>query len=348
MKATRTKKPVVTAESKNEPTDREPAVPREQAGKRPRSTWIDDDWARLQRQRGRLKDALSTDREILEEMERTQPKKPETVAESKYEPTDYERAVLAKQAQRLKNQVLVPRMKFNERSGWRRPEFDHPDQAIAFALLKEAFGTADDQFATGLLHYLCTALPADEYSPCEFPRADDLNHAISLIAAGKAIDEIHAQIFADSAVCRIIGERLLHNLRQQPLRFDLSPELKLSLQYYRYNPKDQIDREVKIDSRPVLEFCLRYATRLMTTSIELLAAADRHRAIVESSGKMQQLSAVTPAEAGLGEIKHTTPNTAPRKAYAARARRLNGSTVPKLPQKTDSTTARNGNGHTPT
>src|SRR5262249_43016405 len=179
-----------------------------------------------------------------------------------------------------------------------------------------------------------------------FPRADDLNHAISLIAAGKAVDEIHAQIFADAAVCRITGERLLHNLRG-PLRFYLPKELRLALEYYEYNPKDQIDRGVKIDNHPVLEFSLRYATRLMILSIELIAAADRHRATVESPRKMQQLSAATPVEAGLDEIKHATPNAAPKKANAAHACRLNGSTVPKLPQKIDSTTARNGNGHTP-
>ena len=74
----------------------------------------------------------------------------------------------------------------DERGG--RREFDHPDQAIAFALLKEAFGTADDQSANGLLHYLCTVLPADENSEFAFPRADDLNRAISIFAAGKAVD----------------------------------------------------------------------------------------------------------------------------------------------------------------
>ena len=347
MKAQPTK-PVAAAESKNKPTDRKPAVPHEQGGRRPRRvrTVIDDDWARRERQRGRLKDALLTDRENLEAIERTQPKKPETVVESKYEPTDYERAVLAKQAQRLKDQVRVPRIRFVEDHRGGRREFDHPDQAIAFALLKEAFGTADDQFANGLLHYLCTVLPADQNSAFDFPRADDLNHAISVIAAGKAVDEVHAAIFAEVAVCRITRERLLQNLRK-PITFDLSPELKLSLEYYKHNPKDQIDREVKIDNRPALEFSLRYATRLMTTEIELIAAADRHRATVESS-RTNLLSAVTPVEASVGDIKHTSPNAAPNKANAARARRLNGSAVPKLPQKTDSTMARNGTGHTPT
>jgi hypothetical protein len=247
----------------------------------------------------------------------------------------------------LKDQVRVPRIRFVEDERGGRWEFDHPDQTIAFALLKEAFGTACDQSASGLLHYLCAALAADENSAYGFPRADDLNRAISLIAAGKPVDEFHAEILADYAVCRIFIERHLHNVRE-PLRFDLSPEMKFSLQYFKYNPKDQIDREVKIDNGPVLEFNLRYAIKLMTLSNELIAKADRHRATVESSRKMQQLSAVLPVEAGLGEIKLATPNGTPKKANAARARRLNGSAVPKLPQKTKTTAVRNGNGHTST
>ena len=258
-KTTKLAKSVATPKSNNEPTDREPAVLHEQGGNRPNSgparrsfAVIDDNWARRDRNRGRLKDALLTDQEILE-MARTQPTTPEAVAESKYEPTDYERAVLAKQVQRLKDQVRAPRMKFVADQHGERLEYDHPDQDIAFVLLKEAFGTADDQFARGLLDYLCAALPIDENSLLEFPRADDLNRAISLVAAGKAVDDIHAQIFADLAVCRITLERLLHNVRG-PMRFCLSEELTFALQYFQYNPRDQIDREVKIDNQPVLEF----------------------------------------------------------------------------------------------
>jgi hypothetical protein len=352
MKSRRTKKPIAVAESKNKPTDRKSVVLHEQGGERSRAAWrsftiINDDWTRAERQRGRLKDAILPDWEKLEAMKRTQPQEPETVAESKYEPTDYERAVLAKQAQRLKDQVRVPRIKFVEGVGGGRLAFDHPDQFIAFALLKEAFGTADDQFANGLLRHLCSVLPVDENSACEFPRADDLNDAISLIAVGKAGDEIDAQIFAASAVCRITGERLLRNLGQ-PLKLYLPEPLRRSLEYYQHNPKDQIDRELKIDSRPFLEFSLRHAIRLITLSIELFDAADRHRMIVESSRKMQTLSLVPAVEASLGEIKHATPNRTPKKADAARARRSNGFAVPELSQKTGSTKSRNGNGYTPT
>jgi hypothetical protein len=340
---------VAKAESRNKPTDREPAVLHEQGGMRPRParrrlTTIDNDWAARDRQRGRLKDALLTAPE--EVMERTEPNNPEAVAESKYVPTDYERAVLAKQEQRLKDQVRVPRLKFVEDVRGGRREFDHPDQAVASALLNEAFGTADDQFAKGLLGYLGAALPIDENSWLEYPRADDLNHAISLIAAGNAVDELHAQFLADVAVCRITLERLLRNM-SEPMRFDLSEELKSALYYYKYNPKDQIDREVKIGNRPVLEFSIRSVTRLMTLCVELIDAANRYRATFESSRTMRRLPAVASVEAGLGEIKLETSRARPEKPNAARARRLNGSAVHKLPQKTDSTLARNGNGHTP-
>jgi hypothetical protein len=226
MKLRRTKKPVGVAESKNAPAGRESAVLHAQGRERSRAarrsfTIIDDDWTRADRKRGRLKDALLPNWEKLEAMKQTQPKKPEMVAQSKYEPTDDERAVLAKQAQRLKDQVRVPGMKFVEDERGGRPVFDHPDQFISFALLKEAFGTVCDQSANGLLHYLCTVLPADENSAYDYPRADDLNRAISLIVAGKPVDEIHAQILANATVCQITGERLLHNLRG-PLKLYLS------------------------------------------------------------------------------------------------------------------------------
>jgi hypothetical protein len=172
-------------------------------------------------------------------------------------------------------------------------------------------------------------LPTDEYSALDYPRADDLNSAISIIAAGKPVDEIHAQIFADLAVCQIIQGRLLDNLNG-PLKFDLPNELRSALQYYKYNPKDQIDREVKIDNRPVLEFSIRSATRLMALRVELTAAANRYRATFESSRTIQ-LSAITPVEARLGEMKNATPNAKPKNANVARARRINGSAVTNLP-----------------
>src|SRR5262249_34191349 len=149
----------------------------------------------------------------------------------------------------------------------RSPPLEDPGPFTAFALLKESLGTAGAQFASGVLQCLCSELPGDESSPAEFPSADDLNRAISLLAARKALDEIEAENLAEWAVCRVITERLLHNVRE-PLKYDLSPELKLQLLHYQHNPKG----EVKFDNGPVLEFSLRYATKLMALSLALLAA----------------------------------------------------------------------------
>jgi hypothetical protein len=59
-KSTAQNKPVATPKSKSEPIG--PAVLHEQGGKRPNSrpwrTTIEDEWARHDRNRGRLKDAL--------------------------------------------------------------------------------------------------------------------------------------------------------------------------------------------------------------------------------------------------------------------------------------------------
>jgi hypothetical protein len=129
------------------------------------------------------------------------------------------------------------------------------------------------------------------------------------------------------------------------MRFYLPEELTFALQYYKYDPKYQIDREVKVDNRPVLEFSIRSVTRLMTTCVELTAAANRYRATFESSRAMQQLSADTPAEASLGEIKHATPNARPKNASATRARSLS---YQAAAENRFSTMARTGNGHIPT
>jgi hypothetical protein len=116
VKSTKQTKPVGTAKSKNELTGREPPVVHPQGAERPRRgrpVRIDDDWTQRDRKRGRRNDTLW----IPEAKERTQPKNPDAVAKSKYQPTDYERTALAKQAERLKDQVRVPRMKFVEDYG---------------------------------------------------------------------------------------------------------------------------------------------------------------------------------------------------------------------------------------
>ena len=65
-------------------------------------------------------------------------------------------------------------------------------------------------------------------------------------------------MLADAAVCQIILERPVRDL-SGPLKFDLSDELKQSFTFYKYDPESKLDREVKMDNRPRLEFSVRNA-----------------------------------------------------------------------------------------
>src|SRR5690348_4217643 len=105
-RSTKRTKPGAMPKSKNVLC--EPAVFNEQGGeRRSRSfTIIDDDWTRRARKRALRNDTIW--------LPAAKPKKTGEVAEEKYEPNEYERAVLAKQEQRLKDQVRVPLIRFVE------------------------------------------------------------------------------------------------------------------------------------------------------------------------------------------------------------------------------------------
>ena len=53
--------------------------------------------------------------------------------------------------------------------------------------------------------------------------------------------ELNRHPFALATFFSKLLERLLQNLRE-PVRFDLSKELKFALQYYKYDPKDKKNR----------------------------------------------------------------------------------------------------------
>jgi hypothetical protein len=214
------------------------------------------------------------------------------------------------------------------------------------AMLKEAFGTADDQFANGLLGYLCMVLPINEDSAFEYPSEDMLNNAVSQIAAGKPVDEFHAYIFADLAVCRLTLERLLHNL-SKPLRFHLSDELMRAVRYYKYDHKGDTDREIQVDNRLLLQFSVRSASKLMTTCVELIDAANRYRATFDRLSSMQQLSSTSTREASAGNIEYETASGSLMRSAMARTHNLEGNEIYKSSQAI-LRKRQNGNGHAPT
>jgi len=248
----------------------------------------------------------------------TERTKPDSIAESKYKPTDRERAVLAKQAQRLKAQAAAPRVLIVSDYRGTRIEYDYPDQVTASALLKEeAFGTADDDFAEAMLEHLCGLVPIEDMSASGSWNEKELNFLVSVLKAGKPVDEFHAMLLAQAGACYVRAMRLLH-IFSEPMKYDMPDELKLAIQYTKYDVKKLPKRRIEIENQSMLEFSERAATRLMRTYVELLEAATRYRAAVASMRDVQEVS--TPS----GERAIAIPNGASKNPTATRPRRLNG------------------------
>jgi hypothetical protein len=97
----------------------------------------------------------------------------------KYQPTERERAVLRKQAQRV---------------------VDHPDETVGRELLMEALGTANAHFSGGLLHTLCTAASATKGSRFD---QDWFNFMLAVITGIKPNDQLEAMLAAQMAAIHI-------------------------------------------------------------------------------------------------------------------------------------------------
>jgi hypothetical protein len=76
----------------------------------------------------------------------------------KYQPTERERAVLRKQAERREAETPALRVEVMHKGATLL--VDHPDETVGRDLLMEALGTANAHFSGGLLHTLRTAASA--------------------------------------------------------------------------------------------------------------------------------------------------------------------------------------------
>ena len=199
-----------------------------------------------------------------------------------------------------------------------RVEYDHPNSWIAFSLLKEeAFGTGDNDFAKAMLNHLCGLVPIEDMSASDSWNENELNFLISVLKAGKPVDEFHAMLLAQAGACHVRAMRLLH-IFCEPMKYDMPDELKLAVQWAKYDVKKLPKRRIEIENQSMLEFSERAATRLMRTYVELLEAATRYRAAVAAMSNVQQVSTAS------GEGAIAIPNGTSKNASATRPRRLNG------------------------
>jgi|GEM_PF-5022546 hypothetical protein len=75
----------------------------------------------------------------------------------RYQPTEQEQSALRRQVERLKAATPAPRLKVSSDSKAEVISLDHPDIMVGSRLLAEALGTADHDFAQGIVHQLAKA-----------------------------------------------------------------------------------------------------------------------------------------------------------------------------------------------
>jgi len=118
------------------------------------------------------------------------PKKPDPNGE--YEPTEREKTALDRYRAQKATAPAAPRMKVID--GKKKVTLDHPDEPLAWALLREALGTVSLDFVNGLLKQLANAGShrgqIDE---------DALNFMLSVITGIKPKDQVEAMLAAQMA-----------------------------------------------------------------------------------------------------------------------------------------------------
>ena len=139
--------------------------------------------------------------------------KKKVVAEPEYVPTAAEISAVKKFAAQ---QGASPRLRVTKGAGVPRLEPEHPNQAIGYAVLGEALGTADLSFLSGLLSQLVNASSSGgEINETE------LGFMLSLVKGVKPRDEVEAMLAAQMAAVHMatmtFARRLAHveSIQQQ-------------------------------------------------------------------------------------------------------------------------------------
>ena len=228
-------------------------------------------------------------------------------SEPKYEPTDAERAVLNRQAQRQKEQPVAPRFKVVADYRGFRIVLDHPDSVVAHSLFKEAIATADDDFYEGLLGQLCGLANIDGPT---VDRESDLNFLLSIIINGKPKDgptHCFYFIWPSALWCRCKRCKIFRAFKNEFRAMDrdlcdISPFLIEKTTALIKNLSLLQDSTERSINRFARTYCMQ------------LEASERYR----RSGEPSTTVHVAPGgQAIVGNVTHATPQTAPNNPTAA-------------------------------
>lgn len=229
-------------------------------------------------------------------------------SEPEYELTDDERAVREKQAQRRKERPLAPRLKVVTDDRGQRVVYDHPNGDVAGLLFKEAFGTADDDFYQGLLAQL--GVFEDDGDLLE----TELNFELSTIINEKPKDQLHGMLLAQTVKGHMVYMKLMRNfyrIQKQYLRLlsdvaEKNPYLVEKNALLAKNLSLLLDNTARSVNQFARTFCMQFD------------ALNRYRRIGGPSMTVQQLTVAPGGQAIVGHVTHSTSQTAPINAAAAR------------------------------
>jgi len=121
--------------------------------------------------------------------------------QAEYQPTERERVVLRKQAER--RETDTPALRVEVLSKGADLVVDHPDKTIGREVLMEALGTANPHFSGGLLRLLTTAARLGDRLD-----KDIFNFMLSVIAGIKPKDQLEAMLAAQMAAIHVAMMRL--------------------------------------------------------------------------------------------------------------------------------------------
>jgi hypothetical protein len=118
------------------------------------------------------------------------------------QPTPPERAVLATHYARRKDHPPAPRLRLSVRDGVGEIGIEHPNPAIARALLMEALGTLEPDFLEGLLLQL-----ADAEIPGKTSEGLGLNFMLAMVKGIRPRDQIESMLAAQMAAVHLATMR---------------------------------------------------------------------------------------------------------------------------------------------
>jgi hypothetical protein len=134
--------------------------------------------------------------------------------QAEYQPTERERVVLRKQAERRDTET--PPLQLEVLSKGEDLIIDHPDTTIGRQVLMEALGTANPHFSGGLLHLLTTAARSGDRLD-----KDIFDFMLSVITGIKPRDQVDAMLAAQMSAVHVammkITQRFsdVEDIRQQ-------------------------------------------------------------------------------------------------------------------------------------